>query len=212
MLTPRKLRISGLAFFILVLIVLFALNSPKQAQGIKKNDNGEKYTITSNKLIDSTNDDKIDDAINNEIKLNKQEEESPETNTQPKKPKPSVEFDPAKALVEIRTLSPMVVFSKTYCPYSKKLKQLLKDNYEITPEPRIVELDKHENGEDLQSYLYEVTDRRTVPNLLVGSTNKSRGGYDDIVKLHNEGRLLELLNEWGNKKLVVKKKETPSNA
>lgn len=121
------------------------------------------------------------------------------------------DFDPAKELLAIRELSPVTIFSKTFCPYSKRAKKLLLDHYEITPQPAIVELDKHSHGAELQEYVAEISGRRTVPNLLVGTSLESRGGCDDIVKYHEEGNLAELLTSWGGKGLVVKKKEVPLN-
>lgn len=78
-----------------------------------------------------------------------------------------------------------------------------------------MELDKHGYGQNLQEYLEETTGRGTVPNVLVGTSLESRGGFDDIKKLHDEGKLLTLLVEWGStdsKKLDVKKIEAPSNS
>lgn len=123
----------------------------------------------------------------------------------------SSDFDPAKELLAIRELLPVTIFSKTFCPYSKRAKKLLQDHYEITPQPAIVELDKHSHGAELQDYVGEISGRRTVPNLLVGTSLESRGGCDDIVKYHEEGRLAELLTSWGGKGLIVKKKEVPLN-
>lgn len=121
-------------------------------------------------------------------------------------------FDPQQALLEIRSMSPMVIFSKSYCPYSRKVKSLFADHYLITPEPVIVELDKHENGEQLQAYLAEVTKRSTVPNILVGKSTLSKGGCDDFVELHTNDILDESLNLWGEGALKVVKLEVPSNS
>ncbi|KAK6462610.1 thioredoxin-like protein [Scheffersomyces coipomensis] len=110
---------------------------------------------------------------------------------------PSGKFDPAKALLEIRSLAPMIIFSKTYCPYSKRIKSLLADNYDISPKYYVVELDKHVNGAELQAHLAEVTGRATVPNVLVGASLESRGGADDFIKLHKDGLLAQSIQKWG---------------
>jgi len=122
------------------------------------------------------------------------------------------EYDPQADLIKIRSLSPMTIFSKSYCPYSKQLKKLLLDKYEIIPTPNIVELDLHENGDDLQQFLYEKSGRRTVPNVLVGSSFESRGGSDDFGEYHKKNQVIKLLTDWGNGRLQVSKKDTPSNA
>lgn len=158
-------------------------------------------------LIESTNNDKVDAAINQAIskqkdgKAQKLDESVDDT-----------EYDAAKDFLQIRSMGPMVVFSKLYCPFSKRLKQLLRDHYSITPEPTIVELDLHKHGKELQDYLRTLTNRGTVPNVLVGSKNhESRGGSDDFLQLHNDDKLADLLNLWGDKELSVKRIEVPSN-
>jgi glutaredoxin len=118
-------------------------------------------------------------------------------------------FDPAKEYQSIMSLSPIVIFSKTYCGFSKSLKNLLKTEYEVTPDPTIVELDKHKNGRELQDYIASKTGRKTVPNLFVNGI--SRGGSDEMKKLHNEGKLLTSLNTWGEKNIKVTKINAPAN-
>ncbi|KAF2209811.1 hypothetical protein CERZMDRAFT_46589 [Cercospora zeae-maydis SCOH1-5] len=95
---------------------------------------------------------------------------------------------------------PIIIFSKSYCPYSKKAKHILLDLYEITPKPYVVELDVHELGPGLQSHLGKSTGRRTVPNVLVNG--KSIGGGDDIEALHESGKLAETLKNMGGKRIV----------
>lgn len=97
--------------------------------------------------------------------------------------------------------SPVVIFSKSYCPYSKKLKALLSTKYKITPEPFILELDLYEHGADLQKHIGKVTKRATVPNLIINGF--SYGGCDDIVALDNEGDLLASLTKWLGDKAKV---------
>lgn len=75
----------------------------------------------------------------------------------------------------------------------------------------MVELDLHKHGKLLQEHLGKVSGRNTVPNVLIGESNESKGGCDDFHNLHESGKLTSLLNEWGNKKLSVKKLEAPSN-
>ena len=173
MISNKKIRLVAISAVLILFIILFFRTSSKSELRPEtlNNDSKAQTLLTSNNLIDSKNDDKVDAAINNEIsKLNNDDSEkvlSPEKTQEDTTEKSKEEFDVAKALLEIRALSPMVIFSKTYCPYSKRLKQLLKDNYQITPEPTIVELDRHGYGQNLQDYLEETTGRGTVPNVLV---------------------------------------------
>lgn len=82
----------------------------------------------------------------------------------------------------------MVIFSKTYCRFSKRAKGLLLEKYHITPEPYVVELDEHALGPLLQDELNVRTGRRTVPNIMINGV--SIGGADDIVDLDNADRLV----------------------
>ncbi|KAI5296389.1 hypothetical protein KEM52_003111 [Ascosphaera acerosa] len=100
--------------------------------------------------------------------------------------------------------SPVIVFSKSYCPFSKKAKFLL-GKYTITPVPHIVELDEHPLGKDLQHLLAEMTGRRTVPNVLVNG--KSLGGGDDVEALHEQGKLAETVQTMAGKRLEIALRE-----
>ncbi|KAJ6150810.1 hypothetical protein N7470_007404 [Penicillium chermesinum] len=53
--------------------------------------------------------------------------------------------------------APVIIFSKSYCPHSKRAKTILLEGYEISPKPYVVELDQHRLGADLQSLLAETT-------------------------------------------------------
>ncbi|KAF4829471.1 Monothiol glutaredoxin-7 [Colletotrichum tropicale] len=98
--------------------------------------------------------------------------------------------------------SPVIIFSKTYCPFSKKAKEILLNKYSISPAPYVVELDKHKLGPELQAFLGEKTGRKTVPNILVNSV--SIGGGDDIVELDNQNKLLPRIVDLGQKKVEMK--------
>lgn len=116
-------------------------------------------------------------------------------------------YDPAVDLHNIlnqRPYSPVVIFSKSYCGFSKKAKTILLDKYSISPEPHVVELDLHEHGPELQAHLHSVTGRRTVPNVLV--LGKSHGGGDDMEQLHSSGKLIDAFENWAEGNLKVTKK------
>lgn len=154
-----------------------------------------------------------DDEINKEISKEKAKENADVAEAEDKEDEAEGEaYDPVQDFLEIRSLAPMTVFSKSYCPFSQKLKKLLFENYVITPPLAVVELDKHLNGQKLQEYLRGVTERGTVPNVVIGKSHVSKGGCDDLVKLHEEGKLEELLNIWGEKKMTAKRIEPPLNA
>lgn len=98
----------------------------------------------------------------------------------------------------------VIIFSKSYCPYSAKAKRILLEKYTIVPTPYVVELDKHPLGPGLQAALEKSTGRRTVPNILVNG--KSIGGGDDIEALDDSGGLLEKVTGMAGKRIVDAKR------
>ncbi|GAV51648.1 hypothetical protein ZYGR_0AF01190 [Zygosaccharomyces rouxii] len=119
------------------------------------------------------------------------------------------EFDPAKEYAMISDFSPIIIFSKTNCPYSRALKELLDKEYSFTPTYSVIELDKHKNGVELQKYVEQKTGRATVPNVIING--KSRGGGEDLRSLHNEGKLLSSLKHWSQGTFTVLQHDRPSN-
>lgn len=104
---------------------------------------------------------------------------------------------------------PIIIFSKSYCPYSKKAKHILLDLYDISPAPYVVELDLHELGPGLQSLLERMTGRRTVPNVLVNG--RSIGGGDDVEALDDEDKLANTISSMSLKR-VYKVERRPEEA
>ncbi|KAK2058944.1 glutaredoxin [Colletotrichum caudatum] len=104
--------------------------------------------------------------------------------------------------------SPVIIFSKSYCPYSKKAKALLLEKYSIDPAPFVVELDQHPLGPQLQAFLGQKTGRKTVPNILVNSV--SIGGGDDIVELDHQKKLVPKIVDLGQKKVEMKERSANS--
>ncbi|KAG5987673.1 hypothetical protein E4U54_004904 [Claviceps lovelessii] len=116
-----------------------------------------------------------------------------------------------EAEVELNAIlkkSPVVIFSKTYCPHSKRAKGVLLEKYIITPEPYVVELDEHPLGPAIQEALHEKTGRRTVPNVLVNGV--SIGGGDDVVDLDNQNKLAAKIKRLGNKRVQVSERFGPT--
>ncbi|UJO11336.1 Monothiol glutaredoxin-7 [Fulvia fulva] len=103
-------------------------------------------------------------------------------------------------LNDILKKGPIIVFSKSYCPFSKKAKHILLDLYTISPKPYIVELDQHKLGSGLQDALLKSTGRRTVPNVLING--KSIGGGDDVQALHDNDKVIDTIKAMGGKRIV----------
>ncbi|XP_068638271.1 glutaredoxin-like [Aristolochia californica] len=93
---------------------------------------------------------------------------------------------------EIVSSNPVVVFSKTYCGYCARVKQLLN---QVGAKYNVIELDVESDGAALQSALVEWTGQRTVPNVFIGG--KQIGGCDDVTATHTAGKLVPLLTEAG---------------
>ncbi|KAJ5777207.1 hypothetical protein N7520_000453 [Penicillium odoratum] len=112
-------------------------------------------------------------------------------------PEEEEKVDAKLVLDAILKRAPIIIFSKSYCPHSKRAKHILLDGYTISPAPLVVELDQHPIGAELQALLKESTGRGTVPNVLVNG--KSIGGGDDIAALDQSDDLASKLREYGGK-------------
>jgi len=91
---------------------------------------------------------------------------------------------------------PVVVFSKTYCPFSKRAKELLA-TYDIQPPPKIIEVDMRDDGNVIKLLLSRLTNHATFPNILL--RGKSIGGSDDLQELHAKQSLPKLIEQAGAK-------------
>ncbi|KAK7301543.1 hypothetical protein RJT34_12409 [Clitoria ternatea] len=93
---------------------------------------------------------------------------------------------------QIASSSPVAVFSKTYCGYCKRVKDLLN---QLGASFKVIELDRENDGGDIQSALAEWTGQRTVPNVFIGG--KHVGGCDNVLEKHRAGQLVILLTDAG---------------
>ncbi|KAK1269680.1 hypothetical protein QJS04_geneDACA005047 [Acorus gramineus] len=93
---------------------------------------------------------------------------------------------------EIVSSNPVVVFSKSYCPYCTRVKQLLN---KLGAAFKVVELDVESDGAEIQSALAEWTGQRTVPNVFINGNQI--GGCDKTMEMHSSGKLVPLLTEAG---------------
>jgi len=90
--------------------------------------------------------------------------------------------------------APLIVFSKTYCPYSHRTKDLL-ERYELVPPPKIIEVDLRDDGDFIKAVLTRLTGRSTFPNVIL--RGKSIGGSDELAAMHEDGRLRQLFEKAG---------------
>ncbi|KAI8913260.1 glutaredoxin, partial [Gorgonomyces haynaldii] len=84
--------------------------------------------------------------------------------------------------------SKIVVFSKSYCPYCKRAKAILRSkNIDF----KVFELDELDNGDAIQGYLRQKTNQGTVPNIFIGQ--KHVGGCSDLEAAEKKGQLDKML-------------------
>lgn len=84
----------------------------------------------------------------------------------------------------------VVIFSKSTCPYCRMAKSVFQ---EIGAAFTVVELDQRGDGQRLQDTLAHITGARTVPRVFVNG--RCIGGGSDTRQLHQQGRLLPLIQQ-----------------
>ncbi|KAK3937707.1 glutaredoxin-C2 [Diplogelasinospora grovesii] len=84
----------------------------------------------------------------------------------------------------------VMVFSKSYCQYSRNTKSIL-DSFGA--QYKAYELDQESDGDDIQSALQNMTGQRTVPNIFIGK--KHIGGNSDLENVKNNGKDGQSLEE-----------------
>ncbi|KAK9478347.1 thioredoxin-like protein [Lipomyces japonicus] len=97
--------------------------------------------------------------------------------------------------LEIKTLieeNPVIVFSKSYCPYCKATKSTF-DQEGV--KHKDLELDQLDTGAAIQNTLAALTNQRTVPVIFIGG--KFIGGNSDLQVLKKNSQLKQLLKDAG---------------
>lgn len=92
---------------------------------------------------------------------------------------------------------PVVIFSKTYCPFCTKAKSYIAKEGKGIPgfrAPKVFELDNMgQQGRAIQAHLAQTTGRGTVPNVFIGGTPV--GGGDEMQHFSNTGVLKQMLSQ-----------------
>ncbi|OAY84068.1 Glutaredoxin-C6 [Ananas comosus] len=86
----------------------------------------------------------------------------------------------------------VVVFSSTYCPFCRRVKQLL---MKLGATFKAIELDEESDGSDIYLALMKWTGQSTIPNVFI--SGKHVGGHNFVMSRHREGKLVPLLVEAG---------------
>ena len=92
------------------------------------------------------------------------------------------------AVKEMINNNKVMVFSKDYCPFCHKTKDLLKSK---NVEFKAVEMDLIEGGNEMHAALKSISGQNTVPCIYING-NKV-GGNDDLHKANEDGKLDEML-------------------
>lgn len=87
---------------------------------------------------------------------------------------------------------PVMVYSKSYCPYCGQVKGLFK---KLQLDFQAVDLDEIHEGEEVQDNLMQITGSRTVPQVFING--QYIGGCDEIMKLNSSGKLKDILGAAG---------------
>ncbi|GLB37409.1 putative glutaredoxin [Lyophyllum shimeji] len=103
-------------------------------------------------------------------------------------------LDWSKTIKKLNKKYPVVVVSKSYCPYSKRAKKLL-ETYHIQPPPKVIEVDLRTDSDIIKAILGRLTNRYTFPNIIV--RGQSIGGSDDLQTLHAQRQLAKILEKAG---------------
>ncbi|VDN08141.1 unnamed protein product [Thelazia callipaeda] len=103
--------------------------------------------------------------------------------------------DPHDFVTTLINSTPVVVFSKTYCPYCRTAKRAL-STYRLPSDfYKIIELDEREDCDKILDVLLKMTKARTVPRVFING--KCVGGCDDTLAAQKNGSLDKMLKEAG---------------
>uniref|UniRef100_A0A2K6QAI9 thioredoxin-disulfide reductase (NADPH) n=1 Tax=Rhinopithecus roxellana TaxID=61622 RepID=A0A2K6QAI9_RHIRO len=95
-----------------------------------------------------------------------------------------------RRLRELIERSRVMIFSKSYCPHSTRVKELFSS---LGVECNVLELDQVDDGAKIQEVLSEITNQKTVPNVFVNKVHV--GGCDQTFQAYQSGLLQKLLEE-----------------
>jgi len=104
------------------------------------------------------------------------------------------DLEGAAWLQEAQADPPIIVFSKTYCPYSKSAKALFQQ-LDPSPPPKYVEVDLRSDADAIKAVLQRLTGHGTFPNIFI--EGQSIGGFDALQRMYDNGELVPSLANAG---------------
>ncbi|CUS20396.1 LAQU0S01e05666g1_1 [Lachancea quebecensis] len=133
---------------------------------------------------------------------------------------PSADFDPAINFQEILSASPVVLFVDS-AQDSDRLRALLQRDYEVSPAPAVVDLEKHSRGAQLETYIRYYRTKpasatavpRQPPYLFVNGNSVINSDFQtDIQDLHAQNELLAKLKTVAEGNVMFARNNAPSNS
>ena len=85
---------------------------------------------------------------------------------------------------------PLLIFSKSYCPYCIETKRLI-ESHDVSC-AKIREINQEPDGLQTQAILFKIYGQKSVPNVFIKGSHI--GGNSELQKLAKSGRLKELLD------------------
>jgi len=86
--------------------------------------------------------------------------------------------------------NPVMIFSKTTCPFCTKAKELFQS---LNLKFEVLELDKTDRGAQYQEALFEISGQKTVPNIFVHGQHL--GGHSDLMSYHSQSQLIDAVEK-----------------
>ncbi|KAG0004049.1 hypothetical protein BGZ80_008732 [Entomortierella chlamydospora] len=118
-------------------------------------------------------------------------QDSPQHGNKVSQGSPIVELE--KRIQGLIDTHPIMVFSKTYCPYSKAAKKLLRS---YTDDIHVLEVDLEQDDADIKKVLTKIAHgHSTFPSIFF--KGESIGGRDNLQALEDEGKLRPRLEQLG---------------
>ncbi|KAJ2359419.1 hypothetical protein IWW50_001478 [Coemansia erecta] len=112
---------------------------------------------------------------------------------------PAEQSDVEKKVRQLIKRNRVMVFSKTYCPYSRNTKILLSKYHDDRGlEFSVLEADLEADPYEVKEVLGKLSGHFTFPNIFVDG--QSIGGNEELRLMHASGELVSML---GDKKLIV---------
>merc|ERR1712241_312629 len=91
--------------------------------------------------------------------------------------------------------TPVVLVSKSYCPYSLRAKYILESYGVDDSKMKIFNIEREPNMNEIQSYMSQITGDSTVPRIFIDG--QFLGGAEELATLHYSQKLEQILSKAG---------------